>query len=806
MADQLAIYNVALAHLGERRLASLAEPREPARVLADEWDAAVTGCLQMAAWSFATRTQEVDATSPGAGPFSNAIPKPADWLRTVDLALDAALTTPPDGYLEEGGFWYASAAGLFIRFVSSNTAYGFNVARWHQPFADLVALALAARACRRLTGAADMLGDLIKLREQATQEALTYEEQTAARQYPAPSGAGENRLQAYNDALAHLGRARVHSLTQATDAVRELNDQYRGALRWCLQRAPWAFAAATTGLAVVAGIAPRVGFGSALAKPVDHILTLNVAQDGDLQVPVPRYVEEGGYFYADPAGITIRYVSATVGADPTRWPPLFCDLLALRLAEVCAGRLAQSPKDVVPAIVKMRQDAEMAAQASEAESVARVYPGSAAASPQLQVCNDALAHIGQRRIGSLTEVSEVVRTLNDQWPDAVLWCLQQAPWQFAATEALVLPAAGTAPASAYPYAFAKPADWVMTLDVAKDAQITLPVFDFAEEAGFWLADVTPLGVRYVSSAAAFGLNVAAWPPSFRDFVALRLAQMVGPRLGGAMPEALPGKVEAARGAAVDIEVSRTQRSFPYDAPGATVLRIYNDAMAYLGRPRIAALTEAHPTMRVFTDEFALAVRWALEQGPWTFAIRAIMIGPWSDMVPTFGFKNAFKKPDDWLQTVEVSEFDDFRAGATAYADETGFWFSDAPGLFIRYVSLGANYGTNLPRWNPSFADLVAVRMAEKAAPRLQLPQTRIVELVQRREDAMKRLRATDALNTPPVFPPQGSWVQARRGRWSTGRRFGDGPGGPGRPFTGDTTLGGDSDLPINSDFVPRISG
>lgn len=995
MADQLAIWNVALAHLGERRLAVLTEPREPARVLNDEWVAAVTGCLQMAAWSFATRTQQVNMTGAGAGPFANRLPKPADWLRTADIAADAALTVPLDGYLEEGGSWNAAPAAIWVRYVSSDPAYGFNVAGWHQPFADLVALALAARACRRLTGAADMLGELIKLREQASQEALTYEEQTAARQYPAPTGAGENRLQAYNDALAHLGRARVYSLTQATDAVRELNDQYRGAMRWCLQRAPWAFAAVTAALAVVPGVAARVGFANAMAKPVDHILTLNVAQDGDLQVPVPRYVEEGGYFYADPAGLVIRYISANVGADPTRWPPLFCDLLALRLAEVSAGRLAQDPKDVLPAVVKMRQDAEAAAQASESESVARVYPAGSAAVSQVQAYNNALAHLGLPRIGSLTEVGEIVRALNDQFRTVALWCLQQAPWTWAVRVQAFAPVDNNPPA-AYSRTFTKPSDWIETLDLAIDFQVSQPLTNYVEESGHWYASTEQLVARYVSSDTAYGMNTALWTPRFVDLLALRLAELCAGRLGAtALLAAITEKRAAAQQSAADDEAAHAARVFGIDAitdtrvqayndalaylgrkriasltqttevvrelndqyfpavlwclergawsfaavtvdlqaeasateragyanayllpsdhvrtldvaadnqlqaavsdyieeggricagvpnvairyvssargadpsrwpphfrvllalrlaemlygrlaqdpktpwadlvkmreealasavryeienvarvlPAATAaltqLRIYNAALAYTGRMRIASLTDASLPVRLLNEAWGVTVRWALEQGPWTWAIRAIMIGPFGDTVPTFGYRNAFKKPDDWLQTVLVSEYDDFRSGSTGYADETGWWFSDAPGLFVRYVSTGPNYGMNLQQWSPAFGDLLALRLAELIAPQLGLNQGQIAGLVALRQQAMKQLRASDALNTPPVFPPEGAWVQARRGGWRAGKRFGDGPGGPSVPLTGDTTLSGDSDLPINNDFVPRISG
>lgn len=803
MADQLAIYNVALAHLGERRLASLAEPREPARVLNDEWTAAVNGCLQMAPWSFATRTQQVNAAGGGAGPFANRLPKPADWLRTADIAADGALTVPLDGYLEEGMFWFAAPATIWVRFVSNDPGYGYNVGGWHQPFADLVALALAARACRRLTGAGDMLGDLIKLREQAGQEALTYEERTAARQYPGMTGPGETRLQVYNDALAHLGRARISSLTSAEDAVRALNDQWPSAVRWCLEAAPWGFATRTGAFYGDAGFAPRAGYLYAASKPDDWVRSVNVSLDSDLLQPID-YVEEGTHWFSPTPILVVRYVSSdpAIGGNPGRWPSHFCDLIALRLAEKSCGRLSD-PK-LLEGLTGQRQTAEAQARAIEAAAIGRIYPHDQASLTRLEVYNAATGHLGLARIAAISEVGEVTRSFNEQWPVVVRWCLQQAPWQFAVAE-LTIEATGTTPPNTLTSAFPQPADWVMTLDAAKDAQFTVPVYDLVEETGLWYANTDSLNIRYVSSAPDRGFAVALWPPAFCDLVAARLASMCAGRLGVAI-DGLADKVTAAREAAVGIEMTRQQRSFPEDALGATVLRVFNLALAHLGKPRLAALTEMHQTMRLLTDAWATEVRWALEQGPWNFAIRAIMIGPFAASGPTFGYRNGFKKPDDWLQTVLVSEFEDMRSGATRYADETGWWFSDAPGLFVRYVSTGANYGLNLPRWPAAFVDLVAARMAEKIAPRLDASGARLAGIVALRQDAMKTLRATDALNTPPAFPPEGAWVRARRGGWTGGRRFGDGPGGPGIPFTGDSTRSGDSDLPVNSDFVPRISG
>ena len=70
MPSQLSIYNGALSILGERKLASLTENREPRYKLDDVWgNDLIRRVLQMGQWNFAKRTIELDA-SPSVTPSS----------------------------------------------------------------------------------------------------------------------------------------------------------------------------------------------------------------------------------------------------------------------------------------------------------------------------------------------------------------------------------------------------------------------------------------------------------------------------------------------------------------------------------------------------------------------------------------------------------------------------------------------------------------------------------------------------------------------------------------------------------------
>jgi hypothetical protein len=159
MTDKLTLYNLALGHLTERRLASLAEPREPRRVLDDFWPSVNGYCMERKIWNFALRAIQIDASSsvvPGFG-FNFAFTIPSDWIRTLKVADEPSLTTPLNNFKEETGYWFANATPLFISYSSNDPLYGNNLGKWPASYEDYVALRLAHMACKRITGKDDLL-------------------------------------------------------------------------------------------------------------------------------------------------------------------------------------------------------------------------------------------------------------------------------------------------------------------------------------------------------------------------------------------------------------------------------------------------------------------------------------------------------------------------------------------------------------------------------------------------------------------------------------------------------------------------
>jgi hypothetical protein len=155
MTDKLSLYNGALNILGERKLASLTENREPRHKLNDIWDNdLIDRVLQHGQWNFATRTVELTA-SPSVTPsfgYQFAFDKPADHIRTVGVARDEFFDQPLLQYTDEASWWYAGIEVIYVRYVSNDIQYGSDFSLWPANFTEYVEHYMAYKVAPRLTG------------------------------------------------------------------------------------------------------------------------------------------------------------------------------------------------------------------------------------------------------------------------------------------------------------------------------------------------------------------------------------------------------------------------------------------------------------------------------------------------------------------------------------------------------------------------------------------------------------------------------------------------------------------------------
>lgn len=189
MTDRLSIYNDALLLCGERALASLTEEREPRRLLDQVWTSnGVKKCLEMGQWGFAMRTVMIDY-DPGIEPdfgYQRAFEKPTDWVLTSALCSDEYFKAPLLSYFDEATYWYADLDTLYVRFVSSDTNYGFDYNKWPDSFQDFVNAYFASRVVLKLTNDADKLKTLLALFEKLKRDAKNRAAMADPTKFPAP--------------------------------------------------------------------------------------------------------------------------------------------------------------------------------------------------------------------------------------------------------------------------------------------------------------------------------------------------------------------------------------------------------------------------------------------------------------------------------------------------------------------------------------------------------------------------------------------------------------------------------------------
>jgi hypothetical protein len=154
VASRLGLYNAALLILGERKLASLSEAREPRRALDDAYDDGVAYCLEQGFWNFAVRAVQADSSAsvtPAFG-YTYAFAKPSDFVRTYMLGSTETFDPPLLTVVDEPNYWFANVDPLYAKYVSNDTAYGMDLSLWSESFTDYVSIRLANKTCKRITG------------------------------------------------------------------------------------------------------------------------------------------------------------------------------------------------------------------------------------------------------------------------------------------------------------------------------------------------------------------------------------------------------------------------------------------------------------------------------------------------------------------------------------------------------------------------------------------------------------------------------------------------------------------------------
>lgn len=198
----------------------------------------------------------------------------------------------------------------------------------------------------------------------------------------------------------------------------------------------------------------------------------------------------------------------------------------------------------------------------------------------------------------------------------------------------------------------------------------------------------------------------------------------------------------------------------------TQLTLYNGALTLCGDRTLASLTENREARRQLDAKYAGALEFCLEKAAWTFALRTVKLDYDPDFTPEFGFSRVYRKPDDYVQTVELATDEFFNSQLTQYADEAGFWYCDLDEIYVKYISDDVEFGMNLNKWPESYVQLVEAYLASQIVASLTNSEAKEQKVQAAYKDALKTALGRDAMKIPPKSIPRGSWSRARIGTFT----------------------------------------
>lgn len=153
-----------------------------------------------------------------------------------------------------------------------------------------------------------------------------------------------------------------------------------------------------------------------------------------------------------------------------------------------------------------------------------------AVSPEIKLAiyNAALGHLGSRDLASLTEAREPRRVMDRVWGtdnEVVRYALGRGEWNWALRTILIDYTPSIEPGFGFLRAFTKPDDFLRLAGLSDDEYLKNPLDNnqYQDEAGYWLADIDVLYVRYVSSDDGYGMDSSKWSVAFKKYIELYMA-------------------------------------------------------------------------------------------------------------------------------------------------------------------------------------------------------------------------------------------------------------------------------------------
>jgi hypothetical protein len=153
-----------------------------------------------------------------------------------------------------------------------------------------------------------------------------------------------------------------------------------------------------------------------------------------------------------------------------------------------------------------------------------------AGASQLGIYNKALRYLEERKLSSLTENREPRRCLDDEFSDAIIFCLYGGYWNFAIRQDKIFNDTNQKPIFGFEFCFTIPPDYIRNYQVADNEDFNPLIRRMDVNNNVMFTDISPIYMKYVSSDPNYGLNMSLWTPGFVEYLACYLAWLIAPRI------------------------------------------------------------------------------------------------------------------------------------------------------------------------------------------------------------------------------------------------------------------------------------
>lgn len=722
MATKLDIFNTALHYLGERKLSTLYEDREPRYVLENLYSInLIQEIHEVVKPRYALKTAQLSSpTTSSVHGLDNVYTLPSDFLcPPVDpgthgkvgfIWADDEFTQPVNRYfLESGTVATEIATNVYIRYVSNSVSEG----SLSSLVARIVATRLAMLAASRINPSKQ--GDLNEQYNQLIQQAVAIEglKENDFLPQPATGALSADQLEIYNLVMAHWGLPELRGVSDDSQYRLAIDNVYVRAEEYMLESIKPMFATQTAELTSPSASAVH-GLDNVFSLPADYIEFVDLWADDKLENQINQYIiEDNTIATQNYATAYLRYI--TNAHTEANWSPSFTNAVAAYIAWLLSPRYAPQRQD---SIEKTLSEATLTAVENNKlrERQVRTQDISGALSAdQLVIYNLVAGYVGQPELRFVNDESELRLAIDNVYDTARNFIFESVKPKFA-TQTAILSGGGTSAVHGLDNVFTLPSDYLDFVDLWADDKLENQIHQYIlEDDTVAIQNYSTAYLRYVTDAHV----EANWSTSVKHAIAAYISWMLAPRFAPEATDKIREVMSETLASAVEHDGVREREVRTQDISGslsASQLSLYNQIAARLGQPELRFVDDESELRLAIDNVYGLARDYLIEQIQPLFATKtAILNSPAASAV--HGFDNVFTFPNDYSGLLGVWTDEDMDERVHRYFIEEGTIAVDNhAAIYIRYSANAADEADWTPSFNRAMAEYIAWILSPRFTP------------------------------------------------------------------------------------------